>query len=325
MSQAVFLKRFPALRTQSPDELQQWLSPAYAIRGLSISKAGRRFDSTVNHRELDSIALTYASYGSSFSARLQHNDFFVQGFPISGSGEVRCNGQSAIVNTTVGGTVGGPRSDATVSYDDSFSHLILKLSPAALTRKLSAMIGKPIDPGLRLVDGPSSNPAYFAGQARLIRYLAEELDETDGPLSPVALAEIEQAIIVAYLTASHHNYSHWLNGPAHTVAPWQVRCAADYIEQNWDQPITIEALSHITQISTRSLFHLFKRTYGVSPMVFVRQIRLRHARSMLSHPAPDTNVTAVGFLCGFSNLGHFAKSYFEAFGERPSETLRARR
>ena len=54
-------------------------------------------------RELDSIALTYASYGSSFSARLQHNDFFAQGFPISGSGEVRWNGQSAIVNRAVGG------------------------------------------------------------------------------------------------------------------------------------------------------------------------------------------------------------------------------
>lgn len=60
-------------------------------------------------------------------------------------------------------------------------------------------------------------------------------------------------------------------------------------------------------------------------MVFVRQVRLRHAKAMLSHPTPETSVTSVGFLCGFSNLGHFARNYFEAFGEHPSQTLRSHR
>ena len=50
-------------------------------------------------------------------------------------------------------------------------------------------------------------------------------------------------------------------------------------------------------------------------------MKLRRAREMLSAAATETSVTAVAFVCGFGNLGHFARDYRETFGERPSETL----
>jgi transcriptional regulator GlxA family with amidase domain len=60
-------------------------------------------------------------------------------------------------------------------------------------------------------------------------------------------------------------------------------------------------------------------------MIFVRQVRLRHAKEMLMHAGPGTTVTSVATACGFSNLGHFAKYYCVAFGEHPSATLRSAR
>jgi transcriptional regulator GlxA family with amidase domain len=57
-------------------------------------------------------------------------------------------------------------------------------------------------------------------------------------------------------------------------------------------------------------------------MVHLHRIRLRHAKAMLSQPDAGTSVTKVGFLCGFSNLEHFAMKYQSVFGEKPSETLR---
>jgi transcriptional regulator GlxA family with amidase domain len=94
------------------------------------------------------------------------------------------------------------------------------------------------------------------------------------------------------------------------------------MEQHWDEAVTIETLSQVTGTSPRSLFHLFRKTHGVSPMVHLHRIRLRHAKAMLSQPDAGTSVTKVGFLCGFSNLGHFAMKYQSVFGEKPSETLR---
>lgn len=324
-SEHMLLRRYPAIRTRIPEELQQWLRPVFAVRALDTPDRGSMFDSVVNHCELTAIGLTFARYGAPITARVSQNNFFAQGFPISGRGEVRWNGHTVLVDHATGGIVGGPGSNARVSYDASFAHLMVKFPPAVLTRKLSALIGQPIDPPLQLIGRPGSNPVHLAGQRRLIRFLAEELDHADGLLPPAALAEIEQSIIVAYLMATEHNYSHWLKGTPLAAAPWQIRHAADYIEQNWDRPITIEALTQVTGTSARSLFHLFKRTYGVSPMVFVRKIRLRRAKSMLTNPTPQTSVTAVGVLCGFSNMGHFARNYHDAFGERPSETLKAHR
>jgi transcriptional regulator GlxA family with amidase domain len=105
------------------------------------------------------------------------------------------------------------------------------------------------------------------------------------------------------------------------TGPWQVRKAEDYIEAHWDQPITIEALAVATGASARSIFHFFKASRGYSPMVFVKQVRLRHARRMLAMPNETTSVMSVAFDCGFTNLGHFAKGYGNCFGELPSQTL----
>ena len=143
--------------------------------------------------------------------------------------------------------------------------------------------------------------------------------------APLMLAELEQAILVSYLEAYEHNYSHLLRGRPRAAAPWQVKRAVDFIEAHWNEPLTIEALSVASQTSARSLFHLFRRTYGYSPMVYVNRVRLRHARDMLMCPAPGMTVTGIGIHCGFSNLGTFAQKYRQAFGENPSDTLRHHR
>jgi transcriptional regulator GlxA family with amidase domain len=60
-------------------------------------------------------------------------------------------------------------------------------------------------------------------------------------------------------------------------------------------------------------------------MEFAKSIRLKQARRLLQTPDETTSVTAVGFLCGFQNIGHFARDYQKAFGELPSSTLASAR
>jgi len=105
------------------------------------------------------------------------------------------------------------------------------------------------------------------------------------------------------------------------AAPWQVRRAEEYIVAHWDQPITVEALATVTGTSARSIFHVFKRSRGYSPMAFVKTVRLQKARQMLTRQSSTVSVTDVAFACGFGNLGHFASDYVRHFGERPSDTL----
>ena len=76
------------------------------------------------------------------------------------------------------------------------------------------------------------------------------------------------------------------------------------------------------RLMLRSIFKAFKEARGVSPMAFVKRVRLTQARRMLQAPAEVTSVIDVAFQCGFLNPGHFARDYRLAFGELPSQTLR---
>ena len=108
------------------------------------------------------------------------------------------------------------------------------------------------------------------------------------------LRELEQTILVSFLSANRHSFSHLLEREPKDTLPSQVRLAEEFIEAHWDQAIS---------------------------MAFARMVRLRHAREMLASGDPEASVTSVAFICGFGNLGHFARDYRAIFGERPSETL----
>jgi transcriptional regulator GlxA family with amidase domain len=101
-----------------------------------------------------------------------------------------------------------------------------------------------------------------------------------------------------------------------------VRRAEAYIESHWNEPITIAGLARATAASARSIFYHFKNGRGQSPMSFVKQVRLEHAREMLESRGTNRSVTEIAVDCGFGNLGHFAGDYLKRFGERPSDTLK---
>ena len=312
------LRNFPALRTRDPDELRARIAPIYAVARIELPRKSK-FNAVLNHRQLRDVGLSYARYGAPIQATMSNADFYGQGFGIRGNGEIVVHGKPFKVAGNQGGS-GGPGSTANLRYSADLEHVFLTIKPSSLIGKLSALLGAPVNPPLRLHG--EYNATALAEQFRLVSFVVSELDRTNGLLSPLVLAELEQALIVAYLSSNLNNYSARLNGEAPAVATWQVRRAADYIDANWDQPITIEALALVTHSSARSLFASFKKSYGCSPMRFVKQVRLQRARDMLTRAGPGVSVTSVALDCGFNNLGHFTKDYLSSFGERPSETLK---
>jgi transcriptional regulator GlxA family with amidase domain len=113
--------------------------------------------------------------------------------------------------------------------------------------------------------------------------------------------------------------------PQRSPMTWQVRRAEYYIETHWNETITIGKLARATAASARSIFHHFKVSRRQSPMSFVKEVRLQHAREMLQQTSSAHTVTETAVACAFGNLGHFSGDYFKRFGELPSETLRRSR
>ncbi len=313
------LERFNVLRTRDPDELRARLLPLYAVSKLDLPRGKARFDATFNHYKLGGIALSFARYGAPIQLAMSNTDFFTQGFGIRGYGEAVSEGKFFTVAGGKGGAA-GPGASAVLDYRAGFEHLFVRIPPEALNRKLSALLGSPLGQPLKLRG--EFDPSALAAEYRLVKFVIAELDRSTDPLPEACLAEFDQALIIAYLFANLSNYSELLNRKSPAVAPWQVRRALDYIEANWDRPITIEALAQETGSSARGLFATFRKHRGCSPMAFVRHVRLTKARDILLAAGSNTSVSSIAASCGFGNLGHFAKRYLARFGELPSETLK---
>ena len=59
-------------------------------------------------------------------------------------------------------------------------------------------------------------------------------------------------------------------------------------------------------------------------MAFARQRRLEQARRLLDDREQLRTVTAVAFICGFNDVGHFSRQFSKAFGQSPSAVLSRR-
>jgi transcriptional regulator GlxA family with amidase domain len=85
-----------------------------------------------------------------------------------------------------------------------------------------------------------------------------------------------------------------------------------------NEPYTLADLCRIGSLSARGLQLQFQQHYGVSPMQYLRQVRLDHARDALR--AGGVSVSDAAYDAGFSNVGRFARAYRLRFGELPSAT-----
>ncbi len=68
----------------------------------------------------------------------------------------------------------------------------------------------------------------------------------------------------------------------------------------------------------------FRRHLDMTPMEFVRGVRMARAHEELARADPHsgTNVAQIASRWGFGHLGRFARDYRRRYGQLPSTTLR---
>ncbi|EJM58988.1 helix-turn-helix domain-containing protein [Pseudomonas sp. GM48] len=97
--------------------------------------------------------------------------------------------------------------------------------------------------------------------------------------------------------------------------------AIEYIHENTKKTLTIKSLVKQLQTTTRTLHFGFIETFGISPIAYIRNLRLASARRDLINKTWPT-VTETAMFWNFHHLGRFSKAYQNAYGESPSETAR---
>jgi AraC family ethanolamine operon transcriptional activator len=102
-----------------------------------------------------------------------------------------------------------------------------------------------------------------------------------------------------------------------------VRQVEEYMLAHLEKPITLKDICQTVNTGKSPLNYGFQEVLGVSPLNYLKILRLQAARQRLQTSDPDiTTVTQIAQRFGFWHLGRFSRYYQEMFGELPSETLR---
>ncbi len=100
----------------------------------------------------------------------------------------------------------------------------------------------------------------------------------------------------------------------------RVHQAARILEQGMENPPNLSSLARAVGLS-RSKFHpCFCREFGLSPLEYLRDIRLCRAKRLLEQGR--CNVTEAAFMVGYSNPGYFSQLFQERYLSLPSELVR---
>ncbi|MGY0219258.1 helix-turn-helix domain-containing protein [Endozoicomonadaceae bacterium StTr2] len=104
-----------------------------------------------------------------------------------------------------------------------------------------------------------------------------------------------------------------------------VRQVVDYLKAAARDLPTIPELCAIARMSQRSLEYGFREQFGVTPIQYMRFVRLNGAREdLLKVEDSQTRISDIALRWGFIEFGRFAADYNRLFDELPSQTLRNR-
>ncbi len=101
--------------------------------------------------------------------------------------------------------------------------------------------------------------------------------------------------------------------------------ARDYVLGHRDQVITVPELCERLHVSRRTLQYCFEDVLGISPIQYLRIIRLNGARRHLRQDLSGSRtVRDIAADWGFWHFSQFSSDYRKLFGQSPSESLRQR-
>lgn len=156
-------------------------------------------------------------------------------------------------------------------------------------------------------------------------HVADLITSPETAAAPLVIASATQ-LLAAVTLATFPNTA--LTDPTiedrHDAHPATLRRAMNFIEENAHRDIAVIDIAAAAFVTVRAVQLAFQRHLGITPLEYLRRVRLDHAHQDLKRAAPGDRltVTAIAYRWGFRSSSRFAATYREAYGVPPSHTLR---
>lgn len=159
-----------------------------------------------------------------------------------------------------------------------------------------------------------------------VGFVSHQLEMPDSPLvSPLVRDEMLNLLGGAAVRAFPNTTmtADYRPGPGQASSA-AVRRAVDFVDAHAERPLTQAGIASAASTSPAQLEAAFERQHGITPLGYLRRVRLERAHRDLqaADPAGGATVAAIATRWGFPKLETFAAQYRDVYGQAPSHTLR---
>lgn len=314
------------LESRDLDEVRERVGSVFKPHKLALAGGSQQLLSRMYHAQHGNLALNLLDYGGDVTIDPERLDsFFLLQMPVHGGAVIECGHHHFDSSPGVASLV-SPTLPLRMRWSDC-PQVLLRIERAAIERHCARHFGTE---ERRVVEfEPAFNLTSASGMCLLplLSLLANALSDPAHPLrNPLAYEQFESTVLNALVYGQVNNARSGARPSRGPLAPFYVKRVEEYIRSHLHEPLTIELLAEFAGVSASTLFSGFRNCHGVSPMAWVRQLRLERVRDELrgAAAADPGSVTEVALKWGFAHLGRFAMEYKRAFGESPSVSLRGR-
>lgn len=98
----------------------------------------------------------------------------------------------------------------------------------------------------------------------------------------------------------------------HTIEP-----AIEHIEKKYSEPLSINELANLCNLSESGFFKLFKNATGVTPITYKHNIMIQKAIELISNTT--LSIEEISTKVGFGSSNYFRKVFFQMTDKKPKE------
>ena len=100
----------------------------------------------------------------------------------------------------------------------------------------------------------------------------------------------------------------------------KLKTITEYIEKHFRENISSVTISRRFGYDEAYFCRKFKSVTGLTPMNYIKILRLERSRKMIGEG--ETDISRIAVLCGFSDSGYFARCFKHHYGISPSEYIK---
>jgi len=157
---------------------------------------------------------------------------------------------------------------------------------------------------------------YILKLSMSVKDLRGTLCKMNEELSRLKPSALQDAAAISDFAAMEKEEAEATDDIAHTKHP-EVRKILKYIEQNYNQDITVKSLSQYVMMGENYVSALFKKKMGQNLIHYLHEVRIKKAKAYLE--SSDLSVNEIGSMVGFMNDNYFIKIFKRLTGVTPSQ------